>query len=165
MRTLLLALAAALVLPASALAGGWATVSLSSTPDGLAAGDTWTVDIEVLQHGRTPLDGVRPQIRLEGPDGTRSFGAKPTGQPGMYRADVELGSAGKYTYEVDDGFSQVHGYPPVGIGTERRVVDKAPATEQTAGPGEDDGPWLALGAALAAGLLVAGAVALRARRA
>ncbi len=56
----LLAITALLVLPAGALAGGFATVGLSSTPDGLAPGAPWNVELEILQHGRTPLDDVSP---------------------------------------------------------------------------------------------------------
>ena len=45
----------AAVVPAMALAGGWATVKLSSTPDGAEAGAPWVVNLTVLQHGVTPL--------------------------------------------------------------------------------------------------------------
>ena len=44
------------VLPAPAAAGEWATVGLSSTPEHVKPGATWNVDVEILQHGRTPLD-------------------------------------------------------------------------------------------------------------
>ena len=60
----LVAAAGLLGLPAAAVAGGWATVSLSSTPDGLGPGQPWVVELEILQHGRTPLDGVEPSIVL-----------------------------------------------------------------------------------------------------
>ena len=53
-----------LALPAAATAGGWATVSLSSTPDDLGPGAPWSVEMTILQHGRTPLDGVEPSITL-----------------------------------------------------------------------------------------------------
>ena len=65
MRRLVAALAvAAVLLPAAALAGGWATVQLSSTPKGAQAGMLWVVNLTVLQHGVTPLAGVRPEIRI-----------------------------------------------------------------------------------------------------
>ena len=47
--------ALAVLVPATALAGGWATVKLSSTPTGAAAGVPWVVNLTVLQHGVTPL--------------------------------------------------------------------------------------------------------------
>jgi hypothetical protein len=49
------ALAVALIAPTTSLAGGWATVGLSSLPDGAQPGEAWVVDLTVLQHGRTPL--------------------------------------------------------------------------------------------------------------
>ena len=62
----LVAAAGLLGLPAVATAGGWATVSLSSTPDDLGPGDAWNVQITILQHGRTPLDGVEPSdLRID----------------------------------------------------------------------------------------------------
>ena len=53
MRRKLITVGAALALASAstALAGGWATVKLSSSPKGLSAGDPWVVDIRVLQHG------------------------------------------------------------------------------------------------------------------
>ena len=151
--------AAVLVMPASAVAGGWATVQLSSTPTGLSPGEAWNVDLEILQHGRTPLEGVEPKVVVSGPGGaSRTFAAEPGGKPGTYTARVVFDAPGRWTYEVDDGFTQTHSYPPVTIGA-------ASPAEQTAGTSEDGPPWVALAAALCAGLLVAGSTArLRRRR-
>ena len=45
--------------------GCWATVGLSSLPKpGLQAGQPWVVTIRVLQHGRTPLAGAKPEVRI-----------------------------------------------------------------------------------------------------
>src|SRR5215210_1200668 len=84
------ALAAALLAPATALAGGWATVGLSSLPDGTRPGEEWVVDVTVLQHGRTPLEGVRPKVLVKGEAGgpEKSFAADPTERAGVYRARV-----------------------------------------------------------------------------
>jgi ABC-type branched-subunit amino acid transport system permease subunit len=117
MKRLLLALALlALALPASAAAGGWATVQLSSTPAGTKAGGTWTPELTVLQHGRTPLEGVTPVIRIVGAGGEADqFAAKPTGTPGHYRAEVTFPASGEWRWEIWDGFSQTHTYTPVTI--------------------------------------------------
>jgi hypothetical protein len=106
-----------LVLPAAASAGGWATVRLSSTPDNLKPGATWNVEVEVLQHGRTPLDGIHPAITITSRDVSRTFTTTPTGKPGVYRAGVEFPQAGTWRYVVDDGFTAKHSYPPVQIGS------------------------------------------------
>ena len=63
------ALALAALVPATALAGGWATVQLSSTPKGAKAGVPWVVSLTVLQHGQTPLANLQPHVRIE--QGTR----------------------------------------------------------------------------------------------
>lgn len=134
MRRSLLVLAAtsALVLAGTAVAGGWATVRLSSTPRGLSAGEPWVVDITVLQHGRTPLNGLKPTLTIrksiprttsgvaKGRATTRTFAARPAGRPGVYRARVVFPSAGTWRYQVYDGFVQyggarTHTYAPVRI--------------------------------------------------
>lgn len=148
-----LAMAAALAAPASAEAGGWATVTLSSTPDGLRPGETWVVDIEILQHGKTPAAGLRPALTVrEGAGGvSRSVPVRPTRRPGTYRARVELPRPGIWEYVVQDGFGQTHTYPPVDI-----------AAAPSAG-GSDGGPDAAL-AGLSAALFAGGITAAVQRR-
>ena len=162
---LLAATAAALAVPAAATAGGWATVGFDPPPEGLAAGEPWQVEMTILQHGRTPLDGLKPQVivRSEDGGGGASFPARPTGKPGVYRATVAFESAGTWRYVVDDGFSARHSYPAVEVGK----GGKTALTSGIGAPGSDDGPdWLlailvAAAAALAAGF---GMAALQRRR-
>ena len=125
---LVLATASALVLAGTAAAGGWATVKLSSVPKGLAAGEPWVVDITVLQHGRTPVEGLKPQVRIRKVVAGRTtsgsspltFTARPMPGNGVYRARVVFPSAGLWRYEVYDGFVQyggarTHRFAPVKI--------------------------------------------------
>lgn len=144
------ALAAALIAPATTLAGGWATVGLSSLPDGARPGEEWVVDLTVLQHGRTPLEGIEPSVLLKAADGGEEefFAARPTDRPGVYRARVVFPSAGEWTYSVNDDFSQVHELGSVRIGAGGAQATPPPA---------DDGVTLAgaLGIAVGAGLLAA----------
>jgi YtkA-like len=140
-----LALAAALVAAPSAYAGGWATVGLDSTPAGVQPGDPWDVNITVLQHGRTPLEGVQPTLTIRNGDATKTFDATPTKQPGVYAVSVTFPSSGKWTYEVNDGFitQQPHTFRAVQIGEPA----SAPAAATT--PADDGGganfTWLLLG--------------------
>jgi hypothetical protein len=133
MRKALIAVAAvALVSSTTALAGGWATVKLSSTPKGLAAGEPWVVDITVLQHGNpnTPLCCLRPTVTIRKVASARStaasavqprvFKARPTGRTGVYRARVVFPTAGTWRYAVYDGFTRyggarTHSFAPVRI--------------------------------------------------
>src|SRR5918998_2568308 len=116
-----LAIIGLLALPAGALGGGWATVPLSSTPDGLRPGATWNVELDVLQHGRTPLSDVRPTVTITSGQLSRTFISHPTGKPGTYRASVTFPRAGTWRYVIDDDFSARHGYPPVQIGAGGRA--------------------------------------------
>jgi hypothetical protein len=147
--------AVVLVLPGAAHAGGWATLELSSTPDGVRAGQEWVVDLKVLQHGRTPLEDATPSVTISrrGTDVSRKFAAHKTGQAGVYRATVVFPNAGDWKYAVDDGFTQVHAYPAVRIAPEAQA-QAAPARQTTAA-GRDGGfPW-EVAAALAIGLAAA----------
>lgn len=150
-RLVLLALAL-LALPATALGGGFATVQLSSLPEGTPPGGTWSVELTVLQHGVTPLEGVSPLVRIQNLDGdSREFPATPTGEPGVYAADVVFPTAGTWRYEIFDGFTQTHTYAPVAIAD---------------GAGPDSFPVLPVAAGAVAVLLAAasGLVLLRRRR-
>jgi hypothetical protein len=118
---IIVAAALALVCASTALAGGWATVKLSSSPKGVSAGETWVVDITVLQHGLAtqPLCCLSPTLTIRKVATARStsassaasktFRARSTGRIGVYRARVVFPSAGKWRYEVFDGFTQYGG--------------------------------------------------------
>ena len=159
---LFLAIALPLALPVVANAGGWATAGLSSTPDDVAAGKPWNVDITVLQHGRTPVQGVTPRVQISSGDATREFSAKPTGKAGVYRAAVVFPTAGTWDYVVLDGFNDAvpHTFPAVRIG-DGAAAPAAPSPAKQTAPApapRDEGiaaGWLwGAGAALALALLV-----------
>jgi hypothetical protein len=118
MKKVMLLLALALVVAPAATAGGWATVGLSSLPKDVSAGGTWSVDMTVLQHGRTPLEGIRPVVRLnrEGGGDTLTYTARPTDKAGVYHAEVIFPTEGTWKYEIWDGFTRTHTYAPVQIG-------------------------------------------------
>lgn len=145
-----LAMAGVLAVPAIAQAGGWATVELSSTPDDVRPGQPWVVELTVLQHGLTPLEGLEPKVTVTSASGgaKRTVRAEATGEPGVYRAHVTFSRAGRWKYTVDDGFSQRHSYPPV------RISGDTAAARSVA---DDDGGalWPAIAAAIAAGLVAA----------
>jgi LPXTG-motif cell wall-anchored protein len=166
--------AAALAAPSAATAGGWATVGFDPPPDDLAPGQPWRVELTILQHGRTPLVGVKPRVIVEQKAGgeQESFLARPTGEPGVYRASVVFGSAGEWSLVVDDGFTARHTFPAVQVGkggsraaTEQvAALDTAAATPPSTG---DDGPnlLLAFGAAAVAALAAGFGAAFLQRRA
>ena len=107
--------ALAVLVPATALAGGWATVQLSSTPKGAKAGVPWVVNLTVLQHGVTPLDGIRPEVRIAQGSTARSFVARATAKAAVYKARVVFPRAGTWRWSIWDGFSRTHTYKAVKV--------------------------------------------------
>lgn len=161
MRRVLIASLALLLFAPAAFAGGWATVGLDSTPAGVEPGDPWVVNITVLQHGRTPLDNVQPTLTIRDGGVSKTFDARKTDKAGVYAATVTFPRAGKWTYEVNDGFitEQPHTFPAVQIGGPVSTPAAA-ATTTTAGDGVNLA-WLVLGGVC----LVLAALILIARRA
>ena len=131
-RLIILAAVLGLVGASTALAGGWATVKLSSSPKGLSAGEPWVVTIKVLQHGLAsqPLCCLKPTVTIRklaaarsassGSKVSKTFQARWMATLGVYRARVVFPSAGKWRYEVWDGFveyggARTHTFAPVRI--------------------------------------------------
>ena len=130
--SLIVVAAVTLVYASTALAGNWATVKLSSSPKGMAAGEPWVVNITVLQHGLAsqPLCCLNPTVTIRRVAPVRTttaaleksltFRARPTGRTGVYRARIVFPVAGTWRYEVFDGFTmyggaQTHKFAPVKI--------------------------------------------------
>jgi len=111
------ALVVALASVGAAAGGGWATVGFAPLPDGTAAGETWKPEITVLQHGKTPLGGLTPVVRISGDGDTRSFTASETSEVGVYEADVVFPSSGEWRVVIESGFGASNvTYGPVTIG-------------------------------------------------
>ena len=129
-RLILCSLIAATVLPASvASAGGWATAGVGPPPDGMSGGDTWNAQVTILQHGQTPLVGLKPTLTIRNDAGKAvTFPAKPTGKPGVYVAKVRFPSGGTWRYEVFDGFTQYGG---------QKTHTFGPVTLSGSGAGDD----------------------------
>ena len=114
MRRLLFVTLVALAAAPAANAGCWATVKLSSLPEGRV----WTVDITPLQHGFRPLPDAKPRVEIRnGSSGWRSFAARRTARPGVFRARVVFPTMGTWRFRVWDGFeprcARYHTYAPV----------------------------------------------------
>jgi hypothetical protein len=133
-KAIVVAATVALVCASTAFAGGWATVKLSSQPQGVTAGEPWIVDVTVLQHGLAsqPLCCVKPTVTIRKVVAARStsssakeplvrtFRARPTSRVGVYRARVVFPAAGAWRYDVYDAFTEyggarTHRFKPVRI--------------------------------------------------
>src|SRR3989442_15380910 len=62
----MLKVAAALVAGVVAM-GGWAVVTVKDLPEYFVAGQQYTIEFQVRQHGRTLLSGLRPQLVIDSP--------------------------------------------------------------------------------------------------
>jgi len=143
----LAALVTALAAAGAASAGGWATVGFAPLPDGTQAGETWRPEITVLQHGRTPLGGLRPILTIRDADSgeSRSFTATPTAETGVYEALVVFPSSGRWGLEVESGFGD-------------SSVTYGPVTIAPGPTGGDSGPFPVLPVLVVACALVLAAV-------
>ena len=128
-RITLLALAAVLLVPAGAQAGGWATVELDQAPSGIVADTPWRVELIVKQHGITPLEGVKPSVRIANDAGVvRTFPARATGRPGHYVATVTYPAAGTWRTRFFDGFTDAtpHRISPITVASAGAGASAAP---------------------------------------
>jgi hypothetical protein len=96
-----LALAATLVLGAPVSAGGAATVTIAGPMSPAVAGQPWALDLEILQHGVTPIDWE--QVSLIGHNvasgEVAAANGHPNGEVGSYQMEVMFPSAGDWTFE------------------------------------------------------------------
>lgn len=96
-----LALVLALGFAVRVFAGGWAVITLDELPSGVVAGEPITIGFTVLQHGRTPMDGLDPTVtaRLSM---TEKFIAKaePQGETGHYVATLTFPKEGDWEWSI-----------------------------------------------------------------
>lgn len=151
MRPALLAILTLLLLAPAASAGGWASAGVLNPPQNITPGEVWPAQIEILQHGRTPMEGLEPAVIV----GVERFDARPVdGRPGVYTANVVFPRSGRVEFRVDDGFTNAETHTFVA-----HVAEPAPAAAASS-----SFPWVpVIPAALAA--LAAAALLTRRRRA
>jgi hypothetical protein len=158
---------AAMAAPATAWGGGFTTVGLHELPTDVRAGVSWAAEFTVLGHGRTPALGMSPVVTIARADGTgrRTFTATETGQPGVYRADVVFPADGSWSMVISEWKgSPGHTFGTVDVGGAGRPASGSKGSRtEPATPG-GDGPWGALPAALAVGLLAGAAASVLQRR-
>lgn len=149
--------------PGAASAGGFSTVGLDSPPPvEPRPGEAWDARFTLLAHGRTPMSGIDPIVRIERADGTgaRTIAAHETSRPGTYRARVVFPAAGRWTVGVSE-YRDIS--PPHTFGEVRVRASGASAAADASGGGSGLGLALAAAVSLALGL-VAGGVAWLAQR-
>lgn len=89
--------------------GGWATVTVKDLPEYFVAGQQYTIEFQVRQHGRKPLSGLQPQLIV----GTTTIAAGPRPGEGNYAATFTAPTADRVFLTIKSGWgsSENHLYP------------------------------------------------------
>ncbi len=158
-----LAALASLAIASTAIAGGWAQVTAQNPPVDPPVGQETTINLEVLQHGETPVSW--PDLSViatnKATGDTVRVKAQAQGPAGSYVATITFPSAGAWTLTFDSTDLMMEGWVPLQIAA---GVGAAPAGAGTqngapagqAGSGTDVSMLLVLLFALAVGFAVAG---------
>ena len=106
--------------------GGWAVVTVKDLPEYFVAGQQYTIEFAVRQHGRTLLSGLRPQLVVMTPGaGARdaTIPAVPRSSEGTYAVTFTAPAPGQVSLTIRSGFgnAELHLYPEtvVAAGTSR----------------------------------------------
>src|SRR6266550_3801997 len=87
--------------------GGWAVVTVKDLPEYFVAGQQYTIEFQVRQHGRTLLSGLRPQLVIASP-GAREVSIPAAARPadGTYAVTftAPLPAAGQVRFTIRSGF-------------------------------------------------------------
>ena len=151
MRTFIAAALLVLLAAPAAFAGGFATVGIDPAPTAAPPGSDWEARITVLQHGRTPAEGLRPAVLLRAGDRVvERFDARATTEPGVYTARVTFPAEGRYRVSVDEGFGVEHRFGTIAVSD-----DAVASPTAAARPSADDGSVAPLAVAAIAGALAA----------
>jgi hypothetical protein len=132
-------LAGALLLAAAILghappagAGGWAVSALDATPVPVS-GQELQVGFTVRQHGVSPVN-PEGEVGIEvrsGSGAVTGFAARPEGATGHYVADVTFPEAGRFTWQILQGWFAPTDLGAIDVTPAGSVTDGAPRTAVT----------------------------------
>jgi cytochrome c551/c552 len=85
--------------------GGWAVVTVKDLPEYFVAGQQYTIEFQVRQHGRTLLSGLRPELVIAGPaTGESIIPAIARSAGGTYAVSFTAPAAGDVRLTIRSGF-------------------------------------------------------------
>ena len=110
--------------------GGWAVVTVKDVPEYFVAGQQYTIEFQVRQHGRTLLNGLQPELLLGVGSGRKeTIPAVPQPAAGTYAATFTAPSTGPIllTIKSDWGSSELNLLPQIVVaaGTTRPAMATA----------------------------------------
>lgn len=157
-----LAALAALALASTAVAGGWAQVTVPNPPADPPAGEATTIELNVLQHGVTAVSWPRITVVAtnQATGEATAAQAKASGPEGHYTANLTFPSEGQWTISFVSPELQMDGSAVLSVAPPLVVVPPAPAATA---PAFDLVPVAAVVLAALFLAIALGAVAMRSR--
>ncbi len=84
--------------------GGWAVVTVMDVPEYFVAGQQYTIEFQVRQHGRTLLNGLQPELLVGAGSGRKeTIPAVPRPATGTYAATFTAPSTGPLLLTIKSG--------------------------------------------------------------
>lgn len=128
------ALLISLVLAVPAFAGGWAVITLDELPTDVRAGEPLTIGFTVLQHGKTPMDGLDPTVTATLPrDEQFVVQAEPDGKPGHYTATLTFPKEGNWEWSIQ-AFSMDQPMPGLAVAAPKVASAHQPVSDVKSTP-------------------------------
>ena len=94
----------AVVGASSALAGGWAVITVEDMPEYVRAGEPFTIQYTVRQHGQHLIDGLTGRIEATAGERHVTAMADRGTSKGRYTATLTLPAPGQWSVTIDGGF-------------------------------------------------------------
>jgi hypothetical protein len=161
----LLAVLALLALASVAVAGGWAQVTAKSVPTDPPAGGETTIELNMLQHGRTPVSW--PRLTVVATDAASGavvrVEATATGPEGSYVAKITFPSAGQWTLTYESADLVMEGSTPIRIAAPVAAAPGSTPVEAPATQASNVLPLVFAALAVVALLAIGGGLVLRGR--
>ena len=125
-----LAALASLAFAASALAGGWATVTISDPPAEPTAGSTTALDLTVLQHGVTPVSWLTITVVATNAEtgATVAGQATATGATGHYTVSLTFPTEGSWAISYASPDLVMQGSQELAVAPAAVAASSAPAS-------------------------------------
>jgi len=110
--------------------GGWAVVTVKDVPEYFVAGQQYTIEFQVRQHGRTLLNGLQPELLVGAGSGRKeTIPAVPRPATGTYAATFTAPSTGSLLLTIKSGWgsSELNLLPQIVVarGTKRPAMGAA----------------------------------------
>lgn len=145
-----LAMAAALLLVSTAMAGGWATATLDPGTNGPRAGTPTTIGFVVLQHGVTPNSSLAVVVHAAGAGGgSISANATAQGAKGHYVATLTFPTEGAWTITWTSELNMSESSAPISVAAAAAAAPASAPAPVPASVGADTAALLLVGLALA----------------